>query len=150
MIKTNLGTKLQLGGTESPVTYADITGLRNVPAIELSQEKIEVTAHPTNATGPITRKFIPSGLIDPGDYEFEMQTDLTDTVHKNIFGLLKSQEERKWRLIYPDGLAYEFNAIVLGVTRAEADPQSPDVIIDTVALAISGEVEDISDELLGG
>lgn len=155
MSKSNLGTRLQLGSAtpsgEPPVyTFADIPNLRNIPPIEQSQEKIDATVHPSSANRPIFRKSIPSGLIDPGDYEFEIQTDRTNTVHQEIFALLASQEERKYRLIYPDGYAQEFPAIVLGITRNEADPQSPDMIIDTVALAISGEVVDISDELLGG
>jgi len=154
-MKSNLGTRLQLGAArptgEPPVlTYADVPYLRNIPPIEQTQEKIDATTHPSSTGNAIFRQYIPSGLIDPGDYEFEMQTDLSNQVHKDIFGLLKSKEERKWRLIYPDGYAQEFPAYVIGITRNEADPQSPDMIIDTVALAISGDVEDISDTLLGG
>ncbi len=150
MSKSNLGVRLQLGSSGESPTFADIPDLRNIPAIEQSQEKIEVTAHPSAVNKPIFRKYIPSGLIDPGDYEFEMQTDRKNAQHKAIFQLQASKEERKWRLIYPDGLAFEFPAYVTGITRNEADPQSPDAIIDTVALAISGEVTDISDTLLGG
>lgn len=149
-MKSNLGVRMQLGSTANPITFADIPYLRNIPAIEQSQDKIEVTAHPSSADKPIYRKYIPSGLIDPGDYEFEIQTDRKNAVHKELYALLASKEERKWRQIYPDGLAYEFPAYVTGITRNEADPQSPDVIIDTIALAISGEVKDISDEQLGG
>lgn len=148
MAQLNLGTELQLGSSTTPVTFTDIPGLRTIPGIEQSQDKIEVTSHSSYSSGVAFRQYIPSGLIDPGDYEFDMQTDLTDTVHQEIFSIFKSKEERKWRLIYPDGLAYEFSAYVSGITRAEADAQSPDAIIDTVALSISGEVEDISDELL--
>lgn len=155
MTKSNLGTRLQLGsatptGEPPAYTFSDIPNLRNVPPIEQAQEKIDATVHPSSAARPIYRKSIPSGLIDPGDYEFEIQTDREDLVHKEFFALLASQEERKYRLIYPDGYAQEFSAIVLGITRNEADPQSPDVIIDTIGLAISGDVTDISDTLLGG
>lgn len=150
MIKSNLGTRLQLGDNSTPVVFADIPELRNIPPIEQTQEKIDATTHPSSANRPIYRKSIPSGLIDPGDYEFEIQTDRANAVHQMLFALLTSQEERKFRLIYPDGYAQEFSATVLGITRNEADPQSPDMIIDTVALAISGDVVDISDELIGG
>ena len=95
-----------------------------------------------------TDVYVSSGLSDPGDYEFEMETKRSNTVHQQIYALKKSKEEVPWRLIYPDGLAYQFNASVLKITRNEADPQSPDVIIDTVGLAISGDVEDVSDDLL--
>lgn len=141
----NRGTKLQLGDSDdkASVVFADVPRLRNVPGLEMEEDKIEVTHH-----GSVTREYIPSGLADPGDYEFEMETKRDHVVHKEIFDLWKSKEGRLWRLIYPDGLAYEFCASVLKITRAEADPQSPDVILDTVGLAIYGEVEDVSDELL--
>lgn len=138
---TNRKTKLQvsLDGT----SWNDVPRLRNVPALEMEEDKIEVTHHGSN-----NREFIPSGLTDPGDYEFEMETNRTNTVHRSIYTLRASKEAAYWRLIYPDGLAYQFEASVLKITRNEADPQSPDVIIDTVALAISGDVDDISDSLL--
>lgn len=141
--KTNRKTKLQIGSGTGTVTWTDVPQLRNVPALEMEEEKIEVTHH-----GSDNREYIPSGLTDPGDYEFEMETDRTNSVHQQIFTLWKSKEAVPWRLIYPDGLAFQFEACVLKITRNEADPQSPDVIIDTVGLAISGEVEDVSDELL--
>lgn len=143
---TNLGVKLQLGsGTGNEITWADVPRLRNVPGIEMEDEKIEVTHHQSH-----NREYIPSGLSDPGDYEFEMETDRTNAVHRQIFTLWKSQEDAPWRLVYPDGLAYQFTASVLKITRNEADPQSPDVIIDTVGLAVFGEIEDVSDDLLNG
>ena len=52
------------------------------------------------------------------------------------------------RVTYPDGLAYQFDAQVLSITRADVDPQKPDVIQDDVAFAILGDLEDISDSLL--
>lgn len=141
--KSNRQTKLQIGSGSGTITWADVPQLRNVPALEMTEEKIEVTHH-----GSENREYIPSGLSDPGDYEFEMETDRSNAVHQQIYALRKSEAVVPWRLIYPDGLAYQFMAAVLKITRNEADPQSPDVIIDTVGLAISGEVEDVSDNLL--
>ncbi len=142
--KTNRKTKLQLGsGSGNSITWADIPQLRNVPALSMDEEKIEVTHH-----GSSNREYIPSGLTDPGDYEFEMETDRANTVHAQIYTLWKSKSVVSWRLIYPDGLAYQFEGSVMKITRNEADPQSPDVIIDTVAIAVSGDVEDVSDDLL--
>lgn len=142
--KTNRNTKLMIGSTSgSETTWTEISQLRNVPALEMEEEKIEVTHH-----GSTAREYIPSGLADPGDYEFEMETDRANTVHKQIFSLRTSKDVVPWKLVYPDGLTYQFEASVLKITRADADPQSPDVIIDTVGLAISGEVKDISDDVL--
>lgn len=141
---TNRKTKLEIGSVSgNETTWAKVPRLRNVPGLQMEEEKIEVTHHDSN-----NREYIPSGLSDPGDYEFEMETDRTNAVHAQIFALAKSKDIVPWRLTYPDGLAYQFEASVLSITRADADPQSPDVIIDTVALAITGDVEDVSDELL--
>lgn len=138
----NRKTKLQLNDGSSG--WQNVPRLRNVPGLQMEEEKIEVTHHDSN-----NREYVPSGLSDPGDYEFEMETDRKAyPVHQKIFDLWKSKAEASWRLIYPDGLAFEFTASVLKITRADADPQNPDVIIDTVGLAIM-DVEDISDTLLG-
>ena len=67
---------------------------------------------------------------------------------ESFFAMMASGEALPFRIIYPDGIAYEFEASVIGITRADYDATSPDVIIDTVDLAISGEIKDISDDLL--
>ena len=79
-----------------------------------------------------------------------METDRTNATHQDLFTIWKNKTPRKFRLIYPDGLAYEFTAYVQHITRADYDAQSPDVIIDTVALSINGDITDVSDALLNG
>ena len=138
----NRNTRLQINNLTNG--WQNIPRLRNVPGLQMEEEKVEVTHHGSN-----NREYIPSGLSDPGDYEFEMETDRTNAIHMAIFNAWKNHTELEWRLIYPDGLAYEFDASILKITRADADPQNPDVIIDTVALAIAGDINDVSDELLG-
>ena len=143
MYKTNMGTKLQIGSADSTPTFTDIPRLRNVPGLALEAQKIEVTHNQSKS-----REYIPDCLPDPGDYSFDMETDRTDAVHQTLFSLRGTTDTRKFRQVYPDGLVYEFEASVMSITRADYDAQSPDVIIDTVALAINGDVEDISDQLL--
>ena len=140
---TNMGTKMYISDDSNNPTFSEVKRLRSVPGLALEQEKIEVTHN-----GSKNREFIKSGLSDPGDYEFEMETDFSDLTHKEIFSLRDTDEVRTWRIVYPDGLAWEFQACVLSITRADYDTQSPDVIVDTVALAINGEITDISDDLL--
>ena len=141
--KLNMNTKMELGTSGENPTFSEIPRLRSIPGISREMEKIEVTHNQST-----NREYIPNGLQDPGDYSFEMETDRTDTVHQTIFAMMASGEALPFRIIYPDGLAYEFEASVIGITRADYDATSPDVIIDTVDLAISGEIKDISDELL--
>lgn len=142
----NMGTRLKLGSAATgTVTYTDIPYLRNIPGLALEEDKIEVTHNQST-----TREYVPSGLQDPGDYSFEMETDRTNATHQDLFTIWKNKTPRKFRLIYPDGLAYEFTAYVQHITRADYDAQSPDVIIDTVALSINGDITDVSDALLNG
>ena len=140
---SNRTTKLEIGTAGENPTFTEIPRLRNIPGLEMSEDKIEVTHN--NST---QREFIPSDLADPGDWEFDMETDRTDATHQLLFSMRVSKEVRPFRIIYPDGLVWQFDAAVQSITRAEVDAQSPDVIIDTVALAISGAVEYISDQLL--
>lgn len=141
--KTNLGTKMMIGSAGDSPTFQEIKRLRGVPGLQLSQERIEVTHN-----GSKNREYIKSGLNDPSDYSFQMETDFDDAVHQTLFSLRDTEDSRPFRIIYPDGLAWQFDANVMSITRADYDAQSPDVIIDTVALAINGDIEDISDQLL--
>ena len=143
MYITNMGTKLQLGSEGENPTFTDIPRLRNVPGLALETNKIEVTHNQSTA-----REYIPDCLPDPGEYSLDMEPDRTSAVHQALFAMRGTTNTRKFRQIYPDGQAWEFEASVMSITRADYDAQNPDVIIDTVNLAISGGVEDISDNLL--
>jgi hypothetical protein len=80
--KSNFGTVLQIGsGSGTPYTYTDVKGVYLVPPIESEQEKIEVTHHDQ---GSPYRKYIPSGLIDPGDYNFEMRAERSNATQQAI------------------------------------------------------------------
>ena len=108
--KSNFGTVLQIGsGSSSPYTYSDIKGVFVVPPIESEQEKIEVTHHDQNSP---YRKYIPSGLIDPGDYQFQMRSDRSDSTQQSIYTLYKSGEIGHWAIIHSDGLMQAFDAYV--------------------------------------
>ena len=142
---SNFGTVLQIGsGATAPYTYTDIKGVYLVPAIESNQEKIEVTHHDQNSP---YRKYIPSGLIDPGDYEFGMRSDRSDSTQQTIYTLFKSGEAGHFRIVHTDGLAQSFDAFVTGMTYNEADATSPDPVQITVALAISGDITDEEESL---
>lgn len=141
--KTNKNTKLQIGSADTTPTFTDIPRIRNVPGLALQAQKIEVTHNQSTS-----REFIPDCLPDPGDYAFDMETDRSNAVHQQLFAMRGTTETRPFRIIYPDGLAYQFEASVISIKRADYDAQSPDVIMDNVALAINGDVEDVSDQLL--
>lgn len=142
---SNFGTILKVGsGSSSPYTYSTIKGVFVVPAIESSQEKIEVTHHDQNSR---YREYIPSGLIDPGDYEFQMRSDRSDSTQQTIYTLYTSGELGHFQIVHPDGLAQTFDAYVTGMTYNEADATSPEPTNITVSLAISGDVTDSEESL---
>lgn len=142
---SNFGTVLQIGsGQNAPYSYTDIKGVFDVPPISSTQEKIEVTHHDQ---GSPYRKYIPSGLIDPGDYEFQMRSDRSDTTQQSLYTLFKSEALGHFAIVYPDGLMQTFDAYVTGMTYNEADAQNPEPVQITVTLAISGGVTDSESSL---
>ena len=143
--KSNFGTLLKIGtGATAPYTYSAVKGVYLIPPIESEQEKIEVTHHDQNSP---YRKFIPSGLIDPGDYQFEMRSDRSDSTQQAIYSAYKSGTIVHWQIAYPDGLVQTFDAYVIGMTYNEADATSPEPTNITVTLAISGDVTDSEESL---
>ena len=135
-MKSNFGTLLKISMNS---TYQTVKGVFVVPPIAAEQEKIEVTHH--DQTSPY-RKYIPSGLIDPGDYQFQMRSERSDSTQAYIYTLFKSGAEGDWKIVYPDGLTQSFSAYVTGMEYNEADATSPEPVNITVTLAISGDVTD--------
>ena len=143
--KSNFGTLLKIGsGASAPYTYAAIKGVYLIPPIESEQEKIEVTHHDQNSP---YRKYIPSGLIDPGDYQFEMRSDRSETTQQAIYTAYKSGTICHFQIVHPDGLAQAFDAYVTGMTYNEADATSPEPTNITVTLAISGDVTETDESI---
>ena len=143
--KSNFGTVLKIGsGASAPYTYTAIKGVFLVPPIETEQEKIEVTHH--DQSSPY-RKYIPSGLIDPGDYTFDMRSDRSDSTQQAIYTLYKTGAIGHFQIVHPDGLVQSFDAYVTGMTYNEADATSPEPINITVALAISGDITETEESI---
>ena len=143
-MKSNFGTLLKIGSGSSPYTYTAIYGVFDVPAIETTQEKIEVTHHDQNSP---YRKYIPSGLIAPGDYSFQMRSDRSQTTQQSLYTLFKSGDLGHFQIVHTDGLIQTFDAYVTGMTYNEADATSPEPVNITVTLAISGDVTDSEESL---
>ena len=131
---SNFGTVLKVKVSS---TYTAIKGVFLVPPIENTQEKIEVTHHDQNSA---YRKYIPSGLIDLGDYEFQMRSLRSDTTQQTLYTAYTTGGLLDFEIDYPDGLVQKFSAYVLGMTYNEADATSPEPVNVTVSLAISGAV----------
>lgn len=131
---SNFGTLLKIKVGQ---TYTAIKGVFVVPAIESTQEKIEVTHHDQNSQ---YRKYIPSGLIEQGDYEFQMRSLRSDSTQQALYTAYKAGTLCDFEIDYPDGLVQQFQAYVIGMTYNEADATSPEPVNVTVSLALSGAV----------
>ena len=138
---SNFGTLLKIKINN---TYETIKGVYNVPPIESEQEKIEVTHH--DQSSPY-RKYIPSGLIDPGDYTFGMRSERSAATQQELYSLYKSGEIGYFEIVHPDGLTQEFSAYVTGMTYNEADATSPEPTQIDVALAISGDITETEESI---
>ena len=144
-MKSNFGTLLKIGsGASSPYTYTAIYGVYLVPPIETEQEKIEVTHHDQNSP---YRKYIPSGLIDPGDYQFEMRSERTQATQQALYTLYTTGDLGHFQIAHTDGLAQSFDACVIGMTYNEADATSPEPTNITVTLAISGNITETEESI---
>lgn len=135
-MKSNFGTLLKIKINNA---FTAIYGVFVVPPIETTMEKIEVTHH--DQSSPY-RKYIPSGLIDPGDYQFQMRSDRSQTTQQALYTAFKAGTECDFQIVYPDGLTQTFKAYITGMTMNEADATSPEPVNVTVTLAISGDVTD--------
>ena len=131
---SNFGTLLKMKVNS---TYTAIKGVFVVPALESTQEKIEVTHHDQNTP---YRKYIPSGLIETSDFEFQMRSLRSDTTQQALYTAYKAGTLCDFEIDYPDGLSQKFQAYVIGMTYNEADATSPEPVDITVSLAISGDV----------
>jgi len=140
-MKSNFGTllKVKVNGA-----YTAVKGIYLVPPIASEQEKIEVTHHDQNSP---YRKYIPSGLIDPGDYTFGMRSERTDATQSTIYTAYKAGTLLDWQIVYPDGLTQSFSAYVTGMTYNEADATSPEPVNIEVALAISGDITESEESI---
>ena len=138
---SNFGTLLKIKINSN---FETIKGVYNVPPIESEQEKIEVTHHDQNSP---YRKYIPSGLIDPGDYTFGMRSERSHATQKEIYALYKSGEISTFQIVHPDGLTQQFDAYVTGMTYNEADATDPEPTQIDVALAISGDITETEESL---
>ena len=135
--KSNYGTKIYVKAA-SAQEYTEIEGAYNIPDLENAEEQIEVTHHGSGKY----REYIPSGLIDPGEYTFSMRVDTTDAAQQTLKTLKTGGTKGSFKIEWPDGLTKTFDAYVLGIKRNDADATGPDGINADVTLAIAGNVEE--------
>ena len=139
MPKSNFGTLFEIGsGASAPYTYTALAGVFLVPSLEANQEKIEVTHHDQQSR---YRKYIPSGLIDPGDdLPVQARSMPTEATQQTMYSLYQSNAIGHFRITHPDGFYQAFDGYVSGITYNEADATSPEAVNITYGIAIGGDV----------
>ena len=98
------GMKLSHSDTSEGV-FTDITGLKSVPALGASKEKVDVT---TLADG--NYKYI-NGIKDFGDLEFKFlySNSGTESNYRICRGLEEAGKVVEWKVSFPDGTSFEFS-----------------------------------------
>ena len=139
MAVSNFGTLLKI---KILGIFVNIKGVYNVSPIEREQEKLEITHFGQSNS---FRQFIPTGVIDPGDYSFDMHFSKADETQQALYALLESGAAGEFQIVYPDGITQEFRAYVTGMTYNEANSEGPEAINITVSLAIFDYTDDSTD-----
>lgn len=138
--KSNYGVRVTLGDGQEPEQFTDISGVRVVPPIETEQEDIEVTHHGSGKY----REYIPSGLSETGEMALEMYTYKDDATQKKIRDAYKSGDVMNFQVLYPNGMGKKFSAYVKNIVFNDADATSPEAIIETVTLKLTGDILDVA------
>lgn len=131
---SNFGTKLQVEFVPDSDEFTTVGECRVVPAPQENQDDIEVTHHGSQGY----RDYKPSKLKDRGDLAVVVNSVPTESSQAALETLHQSGEERKYRIVRPNGIIETFDAYIKSIVANDADAQSPDAIQDTLNLKLSG------------
>lgn len=132
--KSNFGTLLQIGSGETNETFTTIAEIRLINAPEKSTEDVEITHHGSEGY----REYTPSGLKDPSEVAMEMNSVPSEATQAELMQLEESGDVRTFKIVRPNGITETFPAYVKSIVTNAADAQSPDAIIDTLNLRLTG------------
>lgn len=104
------GTLLQLSdGNASNPQYTTIAQVRTMTPPPISTPAVELADH--DMVG--TKMYLPAGLGDIGEAEFEIYLDPQDTGHIQLEALARSRSIEDWRIVLPNsGGQWDFAAYV--------------------------------------
>lgn len=108
-----LANGAKLGYAESGSTYTDLPGLKEIPDMGASPEKVENTALTDSL------KHYEMGIGDSGDinYVFRYENGSADSIYRVLRGLQDSEKVYKWCETLSDGTKTEFEG-PCSVTRS--------------------------------
>jgi hypothetical protein len=121
---------------DSPNDWVDIGEVSNITPPSATTDMIDVT-HMQSPDG--RREFVP-GLIDPGECSFDMNYipgSVGDLLLLALLDLAPSQRKRWCRIIYPNGVLHDFEALIQ--TYAPTIP-TDDKMTATVTFKVTGGI----------
>lgn len=94
------GTLLQLSdGAASNPAFSTIAHVRNMVPPPESTQSVELADHDMEHT----KMYLPAGLSDMGEAEFEIYLDPQDVGHQALLELVKAKTTEDWRIVLPGG-----------------------------------------------
>jgi len=125
---TSYGTKFQKEGS-TPDTYVDIADVVSIKPPSIETEAIESTNHGNNGK----KTYIPSGLIGLSEFSITVNYKSTDSLAAEV------GQMGNYKIVFPNGLSWKFQAVMLSFSVNEADATSPDVLQAEISFQPSGE-----------
>jgi hypothetical protein len=132
-VKTQ-GTKLQLAGTASPVTYTDTANVVSISGLGGQKGDIDITNFDSTA-----KEFL-TGLEDPGQVQVEINYAPADATQDTMWSLKNSGALRTWRITMPGASPAPYFSFAATVQQFQVNFQTDDVVRATVTLRVSGAI----------
>lgn len=132
-VKTQ-GTKLQLAGTASPITYTSMANVTSISGLGGQKGDIEITNFDSTA-----KEFL-TGLEDPGQVQVEINYSPDDATQDTLWGLKDSGELRTWRIKLSGASPNPYFQFTATVQQFQVNFQTDDVVRATVTLRVSGSI----------
>lgn len=121
--------------TATPGTYETIVEVFDIGDLPLSMSTYDVTYHKTDCLAARYRDIIP-GMYDI--VVFPIEANYTSGEFDKVFTASETADVEKYRLRYPDGYGFTFDAFVTNVTPKTA---LDDRLTFSFDLTVTGQVE---------
>lgn len=132
-VKTQ-GTKLNLAGTASPITYTSIANVMSISGLGGQKSDIDITNFDSTA-----KEFL-VGLEDSGQVQVEINYGPAETTHTTLWGLKETGALRTWRIVHPGTSPAPYFQFAATVQQFQINFQTDDVVRATVTLRVSGSI----------
>lgn len=132
-VKTQ-GTKLQLAGTASPITYTNTANVTSISGLGGQKGDIDITNFDSTA-----KEFL-TGLEDPGQVQVEINYSPSDTTQDTLWDLKESGALRTWRIRLSGTSPFNYFQFTATVQQFQVNFQTDDVVRATVTLRVSGSI----------